>query len=122
MEKTALDRLKITKENNMLNEKDLEETSGGWPGEMADDSRFLNVLLKGLPGQPGRYGKTKCFFSGDVANEIQKAWKSVGIDVWQADVGSNSYTLNGKDISREEAWAHAEKVVGRHLVKSDWDW
>ncbi len=122
MKNEKMEMLKKTKAENILDMEDLEKTAGGTPGELADDTRFLNVLLRGRQGQPGRYNAVKCFFSGDVAREIQTAWKSVGIDIWQADVGGNSYSLNGKEITRDEAWAHAEKVVGKHLEKKDWDW
>ena len=125
----------MTKEilnGEMMNEEQLDKVSGGRNVEFADDSRFLNVLLRGRPGQCDRYGEWKAMSHGD---EIVNAWKSVGIDiVYHKIIHSgpdglvtfketiSDYSLNGKTITRAAAFAHAEEVVGKHLQKSDWKW
>ena len=42
------------KDENKLTEDELEQVAGG--DMLANDSRFLNVLLRGCAGQCGRYG------------------------------------------------------------------
>ena len=108
-----------------LKNEDLEKVSGGVRLKKSTaksrndvcfgwDSQFLNVLLRGRDGQCDRYGSFKAWWH---MGEIEKAWASVGIEV-----NSYGYLLNGQRISRDEAMAHAESVVGIHLQESDWNW
>ena len=122
---------KVIFNSEMMNDEQLDLVSGGRNVEFADDSRFLNVLLRGRPGHCDRYGEWKAMSHGD---EIVNAWKSVGIDIVYHNIihsgpdGLTSketisdYSLNGKKITRAAAFAHAESVVGKHLQKSDWKW
>lgn len=111
-----------------LNEKDLSNVSGGGhlvdiafesdsnisEYNLSDDSRYLNVLLRGRAGQCDRYGSFKAaFYSG----EIKNAWSTVGISL-----SDGHYFLGGQQISRTGAMAHAASVVGKTLKQSDWDW
>ena len=96
---------------------------------VADDSRFLNVLLRGHPGQCDRYGET---YVGDHIVEIQKAWKTVGVELEidyyynRADgvpLGGTCYhKINGEYVDAETAYRHAMKVTGKNLKPSDWYW
>jgi hypothetical protein len=117
-------KIKELKQKNVLSDELLDGVSGGSSQETSDDSKFLNVLLQGRPGKCDRYGTWR---AGCNKPEIVTAWASVGIKAVLNDHSmyqtiSNEYYLNGKQISRDEAWAHAEQVVGRHLAKSEWDW
>ena len=118
-----------------LNVEQLDAVVGGsLENERADDSRFLNVLLRGRPGQCNRYGEWKCNCNStygfeDRIREIEAAWKSVGITaVMCKGYGDNVEYYLGNEvnphyvISRQEAWTHAMKVVGKKLVHSDWYW
>ena len=114
----------MTMEDKKLTMEEMEQVAGGTIHETSDDSKFLNVLLHGRPGRCDRYG---CWRAGCNYPEIARAWASVGIKVVINDHSlykeiSNEYYLNGKQIPRAAAWAHAEQVVGRHLEKKDWDW
>ena len=114
----------MTMEDKKLTMEEMEQVAGGTIHESSDDSKFLNVLLHGRPGRCDRYGTWR---AGCNYTEIANAWASVGIKAVLNDhslykVISNEYYLNGKQISREEAWAHAEQVVGKHLEKKDWNW
>ena len=106
-----------------LSDEELEKVSGGTNAETADDSRFLNVLLHKTTKyhQCDRYGSFKIYFDTDARNDVIEAWKSLGIDL-QHSASSNEYYLNGEKISRTDAWAHAEKLVGKHLTKEQWNW
>ncbi len=128
MANEKLEKLKTMRKENLLDENQLEQAAGGSCYEMSDDSKFLNVLLKGRPGCPDRYGAMRCcadLITG-IDDELKTAWKSVGIDFKpHSGAGTDmlsTYMLNGKQITHAEAWAHAEKVVGRHLEKHEWDW
>ena len=107
-------------QEEILSDEELKEISGGSCYESADDSRFLNVLLQGTNyHQCDRYGATKMFF-GIGISDVFKAWKSLGIEFESYPVRANKYLLDGKEITRDEAWAHAEKLVGKHLTEKDW--
>ena len=113
---------KINEQLELMSEEELNQVSGGSCYESADDSRFLNVLLQGTKYHHcDRYGATKMFF-GIGISDVFKAWHSLGIEFASYPVRANQYYLNGKEITRDEAWAHAEKLVGKHLTKAQWDW
>ncbi|MBE6106870.1 hypothetical protein [Anaerovibrio lipolyticus] len=106
------------KNENKLTDAELEQVAGG--DALADDSRYLNVLLRGREGQCGRYGYWKAL---DHYREIVNAWASVGVE-FEGD-GEDfcyRYFINGKQVSQGDAWLHAEQVVGKHLKRADWDW
>ena len=105
-------------------DEELDNVAGGTPGETADDSRFLNVLLQGTTKyhQCDRYGAWRIFFEKSASNDVKAAWRSLGIELVEDPTNSNKYYLGKKDIPRHEAWAHAEKLVGKHLTKEQWNW
>ena len=110
-----------------LTAEQMEHVSGGNKYEIADDSRFLNVLLRGRPGQPDRYGEFKIqtgYGGAERCDEVMAAWATVGIKMeWNnGDTYYNNYYLDGKSITQEQAMEHAMKVVGKRLKKSDWYW
>ena len=111
--------------DEMLTDDELDGVAGGNCYEAADDSRFLNVLLQGTKyHQCDRYGATKMFFQYSAVVDLNNAWKSLGVEL-RARTGfimKNKYILNGNEITRAEAWAHAENLVGKHLTKAQWDW
>ena len=111
-----------------LDVEQMDDVAGGTYQDIADDSRFLNVLLQGHPAQPDRHGETKLELAYDSDNapryaEIKNAWKAVGVDVKikDDDVG-NKYSINGQKVTREMAMNHAMKVMGKQLQRSDWYW
>ncbi len=129
MTNEKMENLKAMKKVNMLDEAQLEQAAGGTLGEVADDSRFLNVLLAGRPGQPDRHGKGGFLMMNEQEGaaaraEIRAAWKSVGISYTlnTSLLHGCTYKLNGKEITQEQARQHAMNVVGRQLKESDWDW
>ncbi|MBO6179725.1 MAG: hypothetical protein J6O04_11155 [Selenomonadaceae bacterium] len=78
------------------------------------------MLLRGHEGQCGRYGAWTVKGHKD---EIRRAWASVGVEFeCTGDNFDYSYRINGRQVSRDEAWLHAEQVVGKHLKRADWDW
>ena len=92
---------------------------------VADDSRFLNVLLGG--NVCDRYGEE---YAGDHIEEIKKAWSTVGVELEinyyynRSDGvplgGYYVYKINGEYVDAEDAYRHAMKVTGKNLKPSDW--
>ena len=107
-----------------LSQEQLDEVVGGmYPSDMiSDDSCFLNVLLRGRPCQPDRYGEYKCRESPDRAQEVARAWASIGIRVIYNQNQYPDYLVEGNPCRQEDAYRHAMKVVGKKLKKSDWYW
>ena len=112
--------------DEIMSDEELDKVAGGSPGELADDSRFLNVLLHKTTKyhQCDRYGEWRMYWSKPARDDVVKSWNSLGIEITYSTSGfiTNKYRLNGKSISREEAWAHAESLVGKHLTKAQWNW
>ena len=111
--------MKLENENKLTN-AELEQVAGGgtWEAQIAQDSRFLNVLLRGREGHCGRYGVWQAPLHSD---EIQRAWASVGVD-YILHTPNKGYYIHGRCVNQYEAWLHAEQVVGKHLKRADWDW
>ena len=107
-----------------LTDDELDKVAGGTLRESADDSRFLNVLLHGTDKyhQCDRYGEFRMLFAESARDDLIKSWNSLGIKLEESRFFENTYKLNGKEISRAEAWAHAESLVGKHLTKEQWNW
>ena len=105
--------------NELLSDEVLDGVAGGYDFETADDSRFLNVLLAGRAGQCDRWGEWK---AASHTAEISQAWASVGVEFKHNGHKDNKYFINGNEVTREDAWAHAQQVVGRTLERTDWDW
>ena len=110
-----------------MNEEQLDGVAGGTCLQTADDSRFLNVLLRGRPEQCGRYGAFKIFFGIGINKEIKNAWNSVGIKAYFFEGTINEYYIGGdyhtgKRITRDQAYKHAQEVIGKTLRRYDWDY
>lgn len=109
-----------------MSDDELDQVAGGNCYETADDSRFLNSLN----GSCDRYGATRIYFAHGwtgIDAEIDKAWATVGIKahcnpIWSYKSDHNTYELNGKQITQEEARQHAMKVTGHYMERKDWDW
>ena len=116
--------------NKALDVEEMDDVAGGTTQELADDSRFLNVLLRGHPAQPDRYGEEKINY--DVANnssriaEVKAAWAACGVTLKEASAGAfgkkNVYYYNGEEVTRAYAMQRAMYNIGNHLDKSDWYW
>ena len=111
---------KINDELEKMSDEELEQVAGGFYDrhKLAEDSRFLNVLLRGFNKQPER-----CNWIMVTPEKIISTWKSIGIVIEEGSVfGGHSYNLDGKKISQSQAWAYAEEFIGKHLERKDWDW
>ena len=60
------------------------------------------------------------------------AWSSLGIIYgyggdnvsyqFQGGVIVDGQVMGGMNLTREQAWAYAEKLVGKHLTEKQWNW
>ena len=109
--------------NELLSMEQLDEISGGDVYESADDSQFLNKLN----GSCDRYGELKLALANR-ENEIRNGWTTVGIDAkihtgaFFTKGADNEYFLNGKKISRDAAYMHAQDVVGIYIRRDEWSY
>jgi len=117
MTSEKMEKLKEAKPANLLSEDELDDTAGGSCGEMADDIRILHEWMAGRPECPDLFGKTKIMFSGaEACDQLTKAWASLGVTAnlsTEKDV-ANIYTLDGKQITREQALKHAQSILRPH--------
>ena len=129
MEEKQTDKMRELFADKELSTEQMEEVAGGNGAETANDSRFLNVLLRGRPGQPNRYGETRCeamYECASIRREVQAAWATVGIrmSVSKKCPYHNEYydMTTGKEMGQYTAYERAMKRVGKTLKKSDWYW
>ena len=60
------------------------------------------------------------------------AWSSLGIIYgyggdnvsyqFKGGVIVDGQVMGGMNLTREQAWAYAEKLVGKHLTEKQWNW
>ena len=115
--------------SEQLSDEDLEKVVGGSAEELADDSRFLNVLLGG--NVIDRWGSG---FAIQHISEIKNAWDKVGVTLKvgtsTANVGregtktnyTTSYFIGSQEITQSQARKHAMKFTRKILDITDWQW
>jgi len=107
--------------NEILNEEQLNQVSGGDAAQTADDSRFLNSLN----GSTDRYGAFKISIERYDA-EIADAWAALGVTAvihsgnFFYGGSDNEYYIGNKKVTQLEARHHAMKVVGKQMKYSEW--
>ncbi|MBR2518206.1 MAG: hypothetical protein IKE46_00245 [Selenomonadaceae bacterium] len=102
---------KINDELEKLSDEQLEEVAGGTWHQTADDSHFLHTLN---PDFNEINEAALAFTPGTVTeNLIKEEWARYGVEFkWHGGaVYDNEYKVNGKDVSRDEAYAHARSVA-----------
>ena len=125
---SKLEKLRKLHADKVLTEDDLDNIAGGSAEQCADDSRFLNVLLRGHPAQPDRYGAYSFEYNEFVYSSrctgLRNAWAACGITMHLDNSRDNSYYCDETErwISQAEARQYAMNKMGRHLNPSDWDW
>ena len=109
--------------DKQVSTEQLEAVAGGCTAQIAQDSRYLNVLLRGHPDQCDRYGETRAMYETEsIGAEVTKAWAAVGITCKAYTSGRNQYYDNRWGISQEEAMKLAMQRMGKQLKHSDWYW
>ena len=111
--------------DKQVSTEQLEDVAGGCTAQIAQDSRYLNVLLRGHPDQCDRYGETRAMYETEsIGAEVTKAWAAVGITYQINSRGLNSYkdAKTGHPLNWVEAQKLAEQRMGKQLNYSDWYW
>ena len=92
---------KINDELEQLTDEELDQVAGGTIGQTAGDSKILYDY-----GLMDKYYGTipVMFYWGSKSAEVDAGWSKAGITCVTKPFGSNQYFLNGKEISRKEAY------------------
>ena len=125
MADSKTDKMRKLFADKQVSTEQLEAVAGGCTGQIAEDSRFLNVLLRGHPDQCDRYGETRASYETEsIGAEVTKAWAAVGITYQINSRGLNTYldAETGHVLSLVEAKRLAEQRVGKKLYYQDWYW
>jgi hypothetical protein len=117
-EKTSTEIMKEKFEDKELTPEQMEGVAGGYYNEMIMDSRFLNYLLGDEVCK--RWNGEKENYDTRPDKMIQKAWKKFGVTCYTRDNIANVYLIHGYDITRKQAFEHAQKVLGKYVKDSDW--
>ena len=97
--------------DEILSEAELDNVAGGTVVQTASDSQFLrdSGAVPGLKGW-GNHAMEHNFaeYSGLVAD----AWAKCGITCTPSADGENAYSMNGKSITRYQAYQEIAKQTG----------
>lgn len=108
---------KINVELEMLSDEELENVAGGTIGQTAGDSQILYDY-----GLMDRYYGTipVMFYWGSKSAEVDAGWSKAGITCVTKPFGNNQYFIDGKEISRGEAYNHLKANFKRiHQISDD---
>ena len=108
---------KINSQLELMSDEELENVAGGTIGQTAGDSKILYDY--GLMKK--NYGIIPVLFYWlSKSAEVDAGWAKAGITCVTAPLAGNKYFLNGKEISRSEAYAHLKANFKRiHHVSDD---
>ena len=101
----------INEKLEQLSDEELEQVAGGTWQQTSDDAHFLHTL------NPSFHDITVIelmFELGSLKeNGVVNEWKKYGVDYeWHSGaVYDNKYKINGKEVSRDEAYKHARSVA-----------
>jgi len=108
---------KINDELEKMSDEELDQVAGGYVGETKVDSQILYDY--GL--MDNYYGDVSMtFYWKSGSAEVDAGWSKAGITCVTKPFGSNQYFLNGKEISRGDAYDHLKANFKRiHQVSDD---
>ncbi|MBR5909098.1 MAG: hypothetical protein IKZ66_03875 [Schwartzia sp.] len=116
-EKTNTEVMKEKFEGRELTPEQLEDVAGGLEKETILDSKFLNYMLG---DKVCRRWDGKVRWNEEPDEMVRKAWEKVGVTFYWKYLESNRYVINGVDVTRKQAFEHAQKVLGKKVKDSDW--
>jgi len=108
---------KINDELEKMSDEELDQVAGGYIGETASDSKFLYEY--GLVDD--WHGDLYVAFHWEkTSSEVDSGWSKSGITCVTKPFGGNDYWLNGKKITRDEAYDIVKKNFSkvRSIVRS----
>ena len=92
------DKDNMTNEYQQLEQKDLENVSGGNSDELAGDSIVLSKMGYGSPIK-----EIDLITRPALRREVVKCWADAGVECRYDGFVRNKYYINGKNVTREEA-------------------
>ncbi len=126
MADNKMDKLRNLKADNQLETEELDQVAGGSREESNQDAKFLNELMY-IAGKPQRissreyghpYASGGWFWGADMG-QLADVWASVGVKIEDnrsvCGHNNNKYYIDGKEVSREAAYIHAQKKLGAFL-------
>lgn len=98
----------------LLNEEQLDKVAGGNRDELALDTQLFNTM----GGRFQAYTLEEITDSNvnGIAAKINSLWAKAGIQVTYNDFGANSYSVNGQQITRNEAIVKVLDNMGYHDI------
>ena len=108
---------KINLELEKLTDEELEGVAGGTIGQTAGDSKILDDY-----GLMDKYYGTipVMFYWNSKSAEVDAGWSKAGITCVTKPFGNNQYFIDGKEISRGEAYNHLKANFKRiHQISDD---
>ena len=108
---------KINAELEMFSDEELDNVAGGSIGQTSGDSKILydyGLMDKYFGNIPAMfYWKSK-------SAEVDAGWAKAGITCVTKPFGNNQYFINGKEISRGEAYDHLRaNFIRIHQISDD---
>ena len=100
--------------DEILKDEELEQVAGGNRDELALDTQLFNALGDRFPAYTLREITSKNVNS--ISGQITALWNKAGIQVKYNDFGANSYSINGRPISRNEAVDKLAYNLGYHDI------
>lgn len=92
------DKDNMTNDIQKLDQKDLENVSGGGSDELAGDSIVLSKMGFGSPKN-----EIDLITRPALRREVVKCWADAGVECRYDGFVRNKYYINGEQVSREEA-------------------
>ena len=107
--------MKLDKENKLTNEA-LEQVAEGNAGECALESEFFHDLGYNIPVM----GFLHMEFNWEEGSaKVKEGWTHFGVDCHIAKSVKNEYYIDGKRVSRREAFKYAAYKAGKPGVYDD---
>ena len=102
---------KINENIELLSDEQLEQVAGGTWHQTADDSHFLHTLNPDFK----EFNEVTLAFTANTILEIRvkHQWARYGVEFeWHGGaVNDNEYKIDGRSVSRDDAYAHARAVA-----------
>lgn len=98
------DKDNMTNDIQKLDQKDLENVSGGGSDELAGDSIVLSKMGFGSPKN-----EIDLITRPALRREVVKCWADAGVECRYDGFVRNKYYINGKNVTRLEALEYIQK-------------
>ncbi len=119
MAESGTEKLKEKFGGKELTPEQMEGVAGGLENETMLDCNFLNYMLGDKVCRRWD-GKLHGCYDESSDEMARKAWAKVGVTFYCKYLESNRYVINGVDVTRRQAFEHAQKVLNKYVKDKDW--